>query len=219
MNRLLPLIILALTVCGLAGCKSTDRRSQPPATADKLPVSRPAVVKQSSPVTEAPVAHVSTNAISASSKPAKIEKADIAPVPGGEPLAVIVNRKNPVQDLTLEDLRKLCRGETKAWPSGGNVTVAMRDRNQPEAVAVVRQIYQMSDNAFARLLAQKTGSDEVEEVPKELATARHVCRFVFNVPGAIGFVRASEVESSVKCIHVDGLATNDFAYRLRVPGK
>ena len=40
--------------------------------------------------------------------------------------------------------------------------------------------------------------------PKMLATTNGVLRFVFNVPGAIGYVRASEVDASVKTLRVDG---------------
>jgi ABC-type phosphate transport system substrate-binding protein len=142
------------------------------------------------------------------------------PVPAnGEALAIIVNRKNPADDLTLDQLRKLCVGEQKIWPEGGNVTVALREKGQPERDAVLRQIYRMSESAFARNLLKLGAGDEAQNIPKELATAKHVCRFVFNVPGAIGFVRASEVDKSVKVIRLDGLAVNDPAYKLKLPGQ
>jgi hypothetical protein len=41
-------------------------------------------------------------------------------------------------------------------------------------------------------------------------------RFVFNVSGAIGYLRADELDDSVKVIRVDGRAPGEAAYRLRL---
>jgi hypothetical protein len=49
-----------------------------------------------------------------------------------------------------------------------------------------------------------------------LATPNGVLRFVFNVPGAIGYVRASEVDASVKTLRVDGRLPGDRGYGLEV---
>jgi hypothetical protein len=43
-----------------------------------------------------------------------------------------------------------------------------------------------------------------------------VLRFVFNVPGAIGYARASEVDSTVKVLRVDGLLPGEDGYGLEV---
>jgi hypothetical protein len=44
-----------------------------------------------------------------------------------------------------------------------------------------------------------------------------VRKFVFNVPGAIGYVRATDVDSSVKILRVDGRLPEDKEYSLRIP--
>jgi phosphate transport system substrate-binding protein len=218
-NRTVPLILCALIALGPSGCKSIDpRKSVHPAVnkpsedgQNGQSVDRSSAAKTVSPSTAA------TNSLVIAAKSEKIEKPDPA-IFKGEPLAVVVNRKNPIQSVTLEELRQLCRGENKTWLSGGNVTIAMRERSLPEGQAVLRQILQISESAFARL-AQNSATDDGKVVPKELATSKIVCRFVFNVPGAIGFVRASEVDNSVKAIRIDGLDPSDPAYRLRMSAK
>ena len=140
------------------------------------------------------------------------------PVPSStDPLAIIVNRKNPVDNLTFEELRDLCLGKRKTWPEGGNVTVALREQGQAERDAVLQQIYRMSENAFARSMQRSGTDDDAPNAPKQLTTAKLVCRFVFNVPGAIGFVRAADADNSVKIIRLDGLTPDETDYKLRVP--
>jgi hypothetical protein len=41
-------------------------------------------------------------------------------------------------------------------------------------------------------------------------------RTISNLQGAIGYVRADEVDASVKVLRVDGLAPGDSGYRLKL---
>jgi hypothetical protein len=78
----------------------------------------------------------------------------------------------------------------------------------------LRLIYRMSERDFNRYFLHGTFTGETQSVPKTLATAAGVDKFVFNVPGAIGYVRASEVDDSVKVVRVDGRAPRDGGYPL-----
>jgi len=137
--------------------------------------------------------------------------------PQEEPLAIIVNRKNPIENITFDDLRKLCLAERKHWADGRKVTLALREPGQAERAAVLNQIYRMSESEFTRHFLQGSFTGELKTTPKELATANGVRRFIFNVPGAIGFARVSEVDDSVKVIRLDGHAAGDPEYKLKLP--
>ena len=63
---------------------------------------------------------------------------------GQEALAVIVNRSNPVENVTLEELRKFCTVERKFWSDNKRVTVVLRDPGQAERMAVLQLIYRMT---------------------------------------------------------------------------
>ena len=52
--------------------------------------------------------------------------------------------------------------------------------------------------------------------PKALPSSAEVLKFVLNVPGAIGYVRASDVDATVKVIHVDGHLPSDKDYALHI---
>lgn len=136
-----------------------------------------------------------------------------------EGLAVIVHKSNPVESLTLAELRKLCLAERRQWDHGRRVTIVLREPETTERAVVLEKVYHMQEHEFERFFLQETFTGKVQVTPKQLATASGVRRFIFNVPGAIGFVRLSEVDDTVKVIQVDGKTPSDPAYPLQVPVK
>ena len=138
---------------------------------------------------------------------------------GQEPLAVIANKSNPVENVSLEDLRKFCTVERKFWSDNKRVTVVLRDPGQPEREAVLQSIYRMQENDFSRFFIQAEFTGDVQSAPKHLSTGVGVRRFVVNVPGAIGFVRLAEVDATVKTLRVNGFAPSDSQYPLRLGGR
>ena len=133
-----------------------------------------------------------------------------------EALAVIVNKINPVEGMTLEELRKYCVQERKHWSDDKRVTVVLRDPGQAERAAVLQLIYRMNESDFSRYFLQAEFTGEVQTAPKHLSSAAGVRRFVFNVPGAIGFVRASDADGTIKVLRVNGYAPGDPRYPLRL---
>ena len=129
-------------------------------------------------------------------------------------LAVIVHKSNTATNLSLEDLRKLCLAEQKRWGNGRKITVVLREPGQPERDAVLQTVYRMKESDLTRYFLQSTFAGDVGAAAKEMATAAGVRRFVFNVPGAIGFIRASELDDSVKLIRINGLAPGEPGYPL-----
>lgn len=136
-----------------------------------------------------------------------------------EALAVIVNKSNPVDNVTLEELRKFCISERKRWKDEKRVTVVLRDPGQVERATVLAVTYRMSESDFSRYFLQAEFTGEVQSAPKHLSTASGVRRFIFNVPGAIGFVRASEVDATVKVVRVNGCEPGDPQYPLRLTAR
>ncbi len=137
-------------------------------------------------------------------------------VPNEEALAIIVNKSNPIDNVSLTELRKIFMAEQTRWPNGHRVTVVMRQPGQDERATALRLIYRMSERDFNRYFLRGTFTGETQSVPKNLTTAAGVGKFVFNVPGAIGYMRASEVDDSVKVVRVDGHAPGDGGYALKL---
>jgi phosphate transport system substrate-binding protein len=131
-------------------------------------------------------------------------------------LAIIVNKANPVDNLSLQELRKVFLGERSHWPNGRRITLVMMEPGQAERKALAREVCQMSESDFNRHFLQGVFTGEVFVSPKTLASPVGVRKFVFNVPGAIGYARVSDVDSSVKVVRVDGRLPDDKDYGLHV---
>jgi phosphate transport system substrate-binding protein len=145
-------------------------------------------------------------------------EARLAPSPPKqESLAIIVNQSNSVDDLSLAELRTVFLGERSHWPNGRRITLVMMEQGQPEREAILREICRLSEADFRRRILQGLFTGEVLVSPKTLATPVGVRKFVFNVPGAIGYLRPEDVDASVKVIRVDGHLPSDAEYALRIP--
>jgi ABC-type phosphate transport system substrate-binding protein len=137
-------------------------------------------------------------------------------------LGIVVNRSNPVENLSFAELRKIFLGEQSHWSNGRRITVVMLEPGKQERQAVLTQIYRMDDKDFNRHFSQGMSTGEIHATPKTLATSTEVLKFVFNVPGAIGYVRVTEADDSVKVVHVDSHLPGDKDYSIRLhpkPGK
>jgi len=139
-----------------------------------------------------------------------------APPPGEDTLAIIVNQANTLDDLSLKDLRTVFLGERSHWPNGRRITLVMMDPGLAERKAVLRDVCHMSEPEFSRHFLQGLFTGEVFVSPKTLSTPTGVRKFVFNVPGAIGYLRASDLDGTVKVIKVNGLRPEDAEYPLKI---
>jgi ABC-type phosphate transport system substrate-binding protein len=133
-----------------------------------------------------------------------------------EPLVFIVHRSNPADNLSLQDLKKLFRGERRKWAHGRNVTLVMREPGAPERNSVLEHVYAMDDAEFAKYFLHAAFVGQVSGPPKQLNSSVGMLKFVFNVPGAIGYVRASELDDSVKPIQINGLPHQHPDYPVRL---
>ena len=136
--------------------------------------------------------------------------------PKQESLAIIVNQSNSVDELSLAELRAVFLGERSHWPNGRRITLVMMEQGQPEREAILREICRLSEADFRRRILQGLFTGEVLVSPKTLATPVGVRKFVFNVPGAIGYLRPEDVDASVKVIRVEGRLPSDTEYSVRI---
>jgi ABC-type phosphate transport system substrate-binding protein len=134
----------------------------------------------------------------------------------GQSLAIVVNRSNPTNNLSFSELRKIFLGEHSHWPNGHRIAIAMLDYGQPERQTVLRLIYRLDENGYQNHLLRGMFLGDVFVAPKTLASPLIVRKFVFNAPGAIGYLRASDVDDTVKVVRIDGLLPDNKDYRLQI---
>jgi hypothetical protein len=131
-------------------------------------------------------------------------------------LAIVVNRSNPIDNLSFAELRKIFLGDRNHWPNGHRIAIAMLEYGQPERRAVLRLIYRMDEKAYEDYLLRGMFRGDVFVAPKTLTSPTIVRKFVFNAPGGIGYLRARDVDESVKVVRIDGLLPEDKGYRLQI---
>lgn len=131
-------------------------------------------------------------------------------------LAIVVNRANPTDNLSFAELRKIFLGERNHWANGHRIAVAMLDYGQPERDSVLRLIYRMDEDGYQDHLLRGMFRGDVFVAPKTLSSPVILRKFVFNAPGAIGYLRDSDVDDSVKVLRIDGLLPEDKGYRLQI---
>lgn len=133
-----------------------------------------------------------------------------------EPLVIVVNRSNPVEDLSFTELRTIFLGGRSHWTNGRRITLVMRDPGEPERRTILRDVCGMNEDQLKTHFLHGLFTGEILVSPKILSTPTGVRKFIFNVPGAIGYLRASDVDESVKVVRIDELLPGDKAYKLHV---
>jgi ABC-type phosphate transport system substrate-binding protein len=132
-------------------------------------------------------------------------------------VAIIVNPKNATRDISFDTLRKYFKAERGQWPNGTKVVIAMRQPSgQPERSAVLRSIYGWDESYYQKYFRQGQFNESIQQAPKELNTTYAMTQYVHYTPGAIGYVRADQVDTSkVNVLSVDGRKPGESGYRIR----
>jgi ABC-type phosphate transport system substrate-binding protein len=134
-----------------------------------------------------------------------------------EPLVIVVNRMNPVEDLSFADLRAIFLGSRSYWNNGKRITVVMREPGEQERRVILHDVCGMNEEQFKTHFLRGLYTGEILVSPKTLDTPPGVRKFIFNVPGAIGYLRESDVDATVKVVRIDERLPWDKGYRLHVP--
>ena len=131
-------------------------------------------------------------------------------------LAIVVNRSNPIDNLSIQELRAIFLGQRSHWPNGRRITLVMMEPGQPERETVLSQICRLNESNFRRRFLQGLLTGEILVSPKTLASPVGVRKFIFNVPGAVGYLKPEDVDDSVKIVSIDGHLPADARYPLRL---
>jgi ABC-type phosphate transport system substrate-binding protein len=139
----------------------------------------------------------------------------------GDPIVVIVNSANPVDNLSLNDLKKLFLSDRSRWDTGKAVAPVMVASGAPERTAFLKIVCGMNDGDFSKYFMQAAFTGKSATPPKEVANVAGVKSFVASSPGAIGFVRAQDFhgdgsDGGVKSVKVDGQTAADAGYKLHM---
>lgn len=131
-------------------------------------------------------------------------------------LAIVVGKNSALESVSSAELLKILRAEKTKGPDGVKFILTMREPGSAERAAVLSQVYQMSEADYTKYFLQATFTGAVTVAPKQIAGAAALRQFLGTTPGAIGYMRASEVDETLKTVKVDGKAPGEADYRLKI---
>ena len=119
--------------------------------------------------------------------------------------AVVVNKDNPVENVTSAHLVKIIRGENKKWPDGKSIVLVLHKDSAGETETLQR-LNKMSATEWKSFVSAHKDSilfvDSDADVLKEVQSE----------PGAIGLIEVHSIDNSVNVVHVDGKLPMEFGY-------
>ena len=116
-----------------------------------------------------------------------------------DPLVMVVNKSNSsTADMNKSEAKRLLLGEMASWPGGARVVIVLKPVGNGDRAQVLSKVCNMSEAEYTRhnLQAQFMG-EPIAEVEQQ-ASAAAARSFVRSNPGAVAFLRKSEVDDNEK---------------------
>ena len=120
-------------------------------------------------------------------------------VAGGDVLAVIVNKSNPVVTLDRDELRPIFQTTKKAWGSGEDAQPINLPEDSPLRNEFDKAVLGLDPERVARYWTDRKVRGGARP-PIRVTSSSAMLKAVAAKPGAIGYVRMSEVNNSVKVV-------------------
>ena len=112
-------------------------------------------------------------------------------------IAVIVNPENTVEDLTVEQIAAIYKGEITNWSEVGGIDA--------EIVLIGREAGSGTRGGFEEIV----GVEDLCQYRQELTSTGDVITAVSQNPGAIGYASLASVKDTVKAIKVGGVSPSE----------
>src|SRR6266852_2732646 len=128
-------------------------------------------------------------------------------------VAVVVNEKNPVTNLSTPELRKLVAGEKHSWAGGVPVRLFVRAPGAYERVVLLK-LLGMSESAYKQYWTAQVFRGEAQAEPLALFSNGMQKEALTVYPGAVALVIVQDVKPGMKVVRVDGHLPGETGYPL-----
>lgn len=130
-------------------------------------------------------------------------------------IAVVVNSRSAVMNVSSADLRRIFAGERRYWPGGVRIKLIVRQPGSHEWLALLR-LLRMSETEYKQYWTAQIFRGESDAEPLSLPSFGMVKEAVELFPGAISLADAQQVKPGMdlKIIKVDGRLPGETGYAL-----
>ena len=119
-------------------------------------------------------------------------------------MAVVLNKSNNAETLTLAELTKICKGQVSRWPDGRPVTFFTRDPALPEMKILLEKVYATSGSEVQALITAANHGRANHPAIIVVDSDQAVVKKVESTPGAVGMVDVYSISGGVKVSKVGG---------------
>lgn len=130
-------------------------------------------------------------------------------------VAVLVNAKNPMRDISAGDLRRIFLGDISRWRNGHRIILYVRPMDSPEGRLFLDHLVRMSDIDYSQWWLGAVFRGRVANAPRVIASIDEMVRAVAVTPDAIGFVSVPPLETGAIVLTIEGKAPGNPQYALR----
>jgi ABC-type phosphate transport system substrate-binding protein len=131
------------------------------------------------------------------------------------PIAIVVHKDTPVDNLSLDELRNIFLANQQFWPDRSRIILLVRAPQSDERDFILDSIYQMDEAQFRQYWIAKMFRAEVSRGPKIVFSTDMMLELVVAIPGSISFTKADQVTGDVRLVRIDGKLPSDDGYPLK----
>lgn len=128
-------------------------------------------------------------------------------------VAVVVNQKNPVKNLSSAELRQIFAGERRTWTGGVPVKLFVRAPGARERV-VLMKLLDMSESQYKHYWTAQIFRGEAQAEPIALFSNGMQKEAIALYPGAVALVNAQDVKPGMKVVRLEGHMPGELNYPL-----
>jgi ABC-type phosphate transport system substrate-binding protein len=119
-------------------------------------------------------------------------------------LALVSNKTNPVKEMTVAELAKICKAQTSRWPDGKPITFVMRAPSVPAMKIFLEKVYEMQESQVTELIATANHGRQNHPAILVVNSDEDLVNKVASIPGAMGVVDVYAINSAVAVVKVAG---------------
>jgi ABC-type phosphate transport system substrate-binding protein len=128
--------------------------------------------------------------------------------------ALISNKANHVEAVSVAELAKICKGQTDRWPDGKPVSLVTRDPASPEMRLVLEKVYGIPKEEVLVLITTANHARVNHPAIVVVDSDEAVVKKVESSPGAVGLVDVYAITGGVTVVKVGGKLPLEPGYAL-----
>ncbi|HEY6763660.1 MAG TPA: hypothetical protein VI386_02725 [Candidatus Sulfotelmatobacter sp.] len=129
-------------------------------------------------------------------------------------LALVSNKANNMNAVTMADLAKMCKAQMNRLPDGKPLTFVMRPPSAPAMRMFLEKVYGMSESDVNGLIASANHGRTNHPAILIVGSDENLVNTVASTPGAVGVVDVYSINSSVEVVKVAGKLPLEPGYLL-----